>query len=454
MKQEKPLSPLMPYIYGLPDFALNFLLDVVLTYITYYCIEIALVPAAIWGVAITVATICDSFSVPIAGMIMNKVRLKWGRYRSWMLIAAPLASGTCIALFQTFHMPDGIKAMYYSTLYVLMFIFVNLAYTGHMGMINKITKRSDERVKLSAAKAQMESVSAVLVSLITLPLIMFIGNGVEAAGFPKVVAIYALFNIAAYYLVAMVFKDCEAGEDAEAVSETKKKNDVSAWEMIKMIFTNRPLLSLILADTMRKGARNFNRGLAMFYFVNVCANAEMQTPFLTVSSLVFVLGSFAAPLVANRIGAKRTYVLSSVLYAAGFLVSWLAGGNAVLYIAIIAVGTIGYAANQALSPALFSACASYTQLRSGKDSSGFIMSLVQLPYKLGAVIGGWTSFALAAIGYNAASAVTQAQISGIQNITTLIPGAMMIVCVILMVTAYNISDKQAKEMEEQLSQKQ
>lgn len=443
MEETKKLAKVKIYLYGLPDFSLNFLIDVVLTYIVYFAIDIAMVPAVAMGTAMTIATVCDAFSVPIAGAIMNKVKLKWGQYRSWILIAAPIASGICILLFQNFNFPTGIKTFYYGALYILMFIFINLAWTGHIGLINKITKRSDERIKLSSAKAQLESVSAVLVALITLPLINFIGKGNESLGFSSVVAIYAVFNIIFYYLVAFMFKDYDKKETEEETAEKADRAKASVGDMLKQIVCNRPLLTLLVSDTLRKGARNFMLGLAMYFFKYVCQNPNMQTTYLTTLSIIFVLGSFAAPSIAVKLGTKRTYIMFNAIYACGVLAARFAGGNAIPFIALVAVGYVGHCANQALTPALFSDCARYAKEKTGKDTSAFIMSLVQLPYKLGAVIGSFASFGLAKIGYDAAKEVTRAQMTGINNLITIVPGIMLAVSVVLMLVFYNLRNEKA-----------
>lgn len=449
MEEQKKLSKVKIYLYGLPDFSLNFLIDVVLTYIVYFAIDIARVPAVAMGTAMTVATVCDAFSVPIAGAIMNKIKLRWGRFRSWILIASPIASGICILLFQNFNFPTGIKTFYYGSLYILMFIFINLAWTGHIGLINKITRKSDERIKLSSAKAQLESVSAVLVALITLPLINFIGKGDESLGFSTVVAIYAVFNVLFYYLVAFLFKDCDREDDLSgketANPEIPKSSKASVGDMLKQIVCNRPLLTLLLSDTMRKGARNFMLGLAMYFFKYVCQNPHMQTTYLTTLSIVFVAGSFAAPSIAVKLGTRRTYIMFNALYACGVLAARFAGRNAIPFIALVAIGYIGHCANQALSPALFSDCAKYAKEKTGKDTSAFIMSLVQLPYKLGAIIGSFASFGLAKIGYDAAKEVTDAQMTGINNLITLVPGIMLAVSVVLMLVFYNLRSEKSHE---------
>lgn len=447
MKEQQHLSKFKIYLYGLPDFSLNFLLDVVLTYIVYFAIDIALVPAVAMGTAMTVATVCDAFSVPISGAIMNKIKLKWGQFRSWILIAAPIASGICILLFQNFNFSTGLKTFYYSALYILMFIFINLAWTGHMGLINKITRIPEERIKLSSAKAQLESVSAVLVALITLPLINFIGKDNESFGFSAVVAIYAVFNIVFYYLVAFLFKDYDKPEtEAVETKQTQETKDtkVSVMDMLKQIFCNRPLFTLLVSDTLRKGARNFMLGLAMYFFKYVCQNPNMQTTYLTTLSIVFVISSFAAPYIAVRLGTKKTYILFNAIYACGVFAARFAGGNAVFFILLVAIGYTGHCANQALSPSLFSDCAKYALEKTGKDTTAFIMSLVQLPYKLGAVIGSFASFGLAKIGYDAAKEVTASQITGINNLITIVPAVMLAFSVLFMTVFYNIKDQKSE----------
>ena len=88
MTQPSSLPLYMQYGYGLAEFGINFLLTFVTYYLSFFLTNIALLPTAIAATVVTITTIIKCITMPVAGVVIDKVQFKNSRYRLWALIGA------------------------------------------------------------------------------------------------------------------------------------------------------------------------------------------------------------------------------------------------------------------------------------------------------------------------------------------------------------------------------
>src|SRR5687767_11428089 len=78
--------------YGLGDFAFNFYWFPLQLFLTYYYTDVLGLPAATAGAITLICLVWDGFIDPYIGIVANKTRTRWGRYRPYMLLGCvPLA---------------------------------------------------------------------------------------------------------------------------------------------------------------------------------------------------------------------------------------------------------------------------------------------------------------------------------------------------------------------------
>ena len=68
-------------------------------YLAFYMTDIAMIPAAAVSILFLVCRCWDAINDPIVGGLTDKTKSRWGRYRPWLLVAAPI---TAILLVMTF----------------------------------------------------------------------------------------------------------------------------------------------------------------------------------------------------------------------------------------------------------------------------------------------------------------------------------------------------------------
>ena len=100
------------------------------------------------------ARVFDALNDPVMGNIIERTRTRWGRYRPWLLIGAPL---TAVVLVLTFWAhpawPDRAKSLYMYITYcvlVLGYTCVNIPYGTLCGTL---TQNIEERAKINTSRS-------------------------------------------------------------------------------------------------------------------------------------------------------------------------------------------------------------------------------------------------------------------------------------------------------------
>ena len=112
----------------------------------------------------------DAINDPVIGGLSDKTNTRWGRYRPWLLIAAPL---TAIVLMLTFWAhPDwspGAKIVYMAVTYcilVLGYTCVNIPYGTLCGAM---TQNIEERAKINTFRSVSAMIAIGIINIIPFP---------------------------------------------------------------------------------------------------------------------------------------------------------------------------------------------------------------------------------------------------------------------------------------------
>ena len=74
--------------YSLGDAASHIVFDNVMLYLMFFYTDIAGLPAAFVGTMFLVTRILDAISDPCMGLIADRTRTRWGKFRPWILWSA------------------------------------------------------------------------------------------------------------------------------------------------------------------------------------------------------------------------------------------------------------------------------------------------------------------------------------------------------------------------------
>ena len=173
-KKKKALYTKKSISYGLVNGISSLKTNTTGTYLSFFLTTFVGLTNVQLGTMNTVKGLIGLWGSFVIVVIMQKVRLPWGRYRSWIYIMMPLAGIFQILTFVNWgNLPEGIKFPLVFVICVLDTFLYNFAFAAYTGLMIPLppTRRSVPALPAHAARSiPSEKYSSALLPLQPLPL--------------------------------------------------------------------------------------------------------------------------------------------------------------------------------------------------------------------------------------------------------------------------------------------
>lgn len=152
--------------YGSGDAAVNVVISSMFLIITFFYTDVFGLKPKDMALLFLLVRLIDAVSDPLMGMITDKFKTKWGRYRHYFLfLSIPFG----LSVFLTFTTPefDYAGKMIYA---YITYIFVTLMFTSvtipYISLIGVITNSPKERLSANGYRLFFAKIAAFLVSIV------------------------------------------------------------------------------------------------------------------------------------------------------------------------------------------------------------------------------------------------------------------------------------------------
>ena len=436
MKTSKPVRPFgmrdkMGYLFG--DFGNDFTFILSTMILSKFCTDVLGISAGVIGTIMMLARFVDAVTDVTMGRICDRSKITPnGKFKPWILrMCVPVAIASFL-MYQSglAHLSIGVKIAYIAITYLL---WGSFCYTGinipYGSMASAISADPGDRQSLSTFRT-MGGMLAGMVIGILLPIIAYekltladgtvketlIGGRVTLAA-----GIFSVLTIICYLLCYKLITE-------RVVVEPIGDKGPSVGQMLKNAFTNRALISIIVASVVMLLAQLSMQNMAAYIYpdyYNSAAAQSASTMMMLVGMIVAAI--FAKPL-AKKFGKAEVSIVSN-LFAAGVMVILfiLRPSNVWVYCGLQMLCWLGLGVFSMVSWALITDVIDYSELRNGVREDGSVYAMYSFARKLGqALAAGLSGWLLEAIGYNSKAAAeglkqTESVLTGIFNISTLIP---------------------------------
>ena len=426
--------------YGLGDFGNGFMFDLGQAYLLKFYTDVCGIASAAAGGIFLFTKVFDAFMDPIAGIAIDSRKNigKNGRFKPVMFFSSILLAILTVITFTT---PAGATAhqrlIYgYATYMIwgLLYSFTNVPY-GSLASV--MTQDVQDRANLASFR-QAGSVSALLITgVVFMPIVTSFSN--TKIGFPIAAGIMSLVGVISFFVT---FKNTkEVVEVKRSVEKIRPKDFATA------VFTNKPLLTLILMTVFSISAYNIKTAMMVYFCQYYLGNAALlaRTNFFTIgSSIVAIL---FIPTLVKKLGKKKTAIL-------GFSMAFIADGlNFILPVHIVpftilmAISFIGIALPNGVTWAFVSDVIDYGEWHTGERREGITYSAFNFSRKIAqAIAGSLSGFGLALIGYVPNVKQSAQTLLGMKGLLMLYPCIALIIAAIVLGVLYGLSDKKYKEI--------
>ena len=257
--------------YGFGDVGCNFSWMFVSNFLMIFYTDVFGISMAAVSALMLFSRFWDAINDPIVGGLTDKTKTRWGRYRPWLLVAAPI---TAVLLVMTFWArPDWnqtAKIVYMVITYCLLVLGYTCVNIPYGTLCGAMTQDIDERAKINTSRSVAAMIAIGVLNIITVPLINKFGSSSAKTGYLMVAVIYGCIFAACHFF-------CFA-KTKEAVI-TPEKEKISIKVQLKAVLQNRPYL-LALVGQILFGFTLYGRNAdVLYYFTYVEGNASYYTTY-------------------------------------------------------------------------------------------------------------------------------------------------------------------------------
>ncbi len=431
--------------YGMGDAASHIVFDNVMMFMMFFYTDIFGIPAGFVGTMFLLARALDAISDPCMGLIADRTRSRWGKFRPWVLFGALPFGIVCVLTYSTPDLSMTGKMIYAAvtyTLLTLLYTIVNIPYCALGGVI---TNDPTQRISLQSWRFVLATAGGMLSTVLMMPLVELLGRGDKAFGFQSGIAV---LSVVAFLMLAFCFFTTKervvAPPSTTAMSEDLRdilKND--QWRIVGLL-----TILNILAVCVRGGAM-------MYYVTWIMGAPGMFTWFLTTYCVGNLIGSALAKPITDRLCKVSVFwgtnALLAVFSVAMFFVPLSA--NIVMFGFIAIIGVL----HQLVTPiqwVMMSDTVDYGEWCNGKRLTGISFAGTLFVLKLGLALGGaMIGWMLAGGGYDAAAKTqNSATLSIIIALFTLVPAFCYLLSAIIAKRFYLLKTPLMNHILEQVAQ--
>ena len=410
--------------YGLGDMSSSMFWKIFSYYLPIFYSDVFGLKPAHAALLLLVTKIYDAISDPVMGLIADRTRSRWGRYRPWLLwVAVPFA----VVGILSFYTPNAsytFKLVYAYVTYILMmtvYTAINVPYGALLGVV---TNDSREKSVFSSYRMFFAYIGSFIAMGIFWLFERSIPGGSVGNATPMqwtgVVSIIAA-------ICAVLFIGCFA-LTRERVTLVKEEKHASVGKDLKALLHNGPWWLLLGAGIGQLIFGSIRGGAAAYYFSNILgANAVITCAvFLTIGELAQMAGVALAVPVSERLGKRNTFISCLLFMALVSCVIWfLPATRAGLWglVACQILICLGIGISAPLIWSMMADVADWSAWKNGTSSTGLIFSSSSMAQKFGGALGGFLLLqVLAWFSYDKSLAVqTPATLSAIRALMSWIP---------------------------------
>lgn len=436
--------------YASGDVGFNFLFDMGQLYLLMFFTDQLGLNPAIAGSVFLVAKVWDAFAdITVGTWVDNRTKIgKRGRYRAFMFWGTvPLA----LLLIASFYVPDFSltgRTIWAYAIYMIFGTAYSIANIPYGSLIPAMTRNPQERSVLASLRQGGGSLGLLIATVAFWPIVNAFGEDMQK-GYMVAVTVFAVAGSALIFFSYSSVKERYVRDDSKSDKPVEK---VPLGTQYKLLFHNRPLLALCLANLVVFSA--FNVRLAVqVYFTRYILHDTWALSFIGLFSIACVFpGVIVMPWLTKRIGKRGTYILGCSIWFVADLLAFFVVHDTVTLVVLSCFTFFGSALPNSLNWAMVSDCTDYGEWKSGVRNEALTYSAFTWFRKVSQALAGFIpGLVLGIVGYVANSEIqTDATLFGIRALMFLYPLIMCAVAILAIRFIYNLTDQKYVEISAEL----
>ena len=416
-------------VWGISEIGFSIAATLETAFFLFFLTDVALLPLAISGAIAAASGLVDAVTALFAGVILDKVNFKNGKYRPWLMYA-PLGAMIFFILSFTKIGGDVTAGIIIAIAYILSHFCWNLSFTANRSMTNVLTDDPSERAFLSGRLGAGAALGRVCASLLVPNLTAALTSAFTGVmAYTITAALVSVLYIICYGIHFTVTKGCEDPQEGTSKGGSRS---ISLGDMGRNLVSNPNLFLIFVHDMLRLIAYYTMAAGTAYYCRVVLGDPTASSTLLMVFYIGCFIGSFVAARVAKAIGTKMTTIVGMGGWIVIWVIAYFLHPDFMLLNVLMFLSQVSFGLAYGLTANLYSMCGTYSYWKTGKNTMGITMSFLTLSIKLGVALRGIVIPAfLGFIAYDAtATTFDAAAQNGISFMYFLLPVIILIISLI------------------------
>ena len=449
-KQEKKgfykLSWLQRIGFGSGDLAQNLIYQTISMYLLIFYTNVFGLEPAVAATMFLVVRLVDVLWDPVVGTFVDKHNPRWGKYRSYLLLAGiPLSAFAILCFWNGF---SG-NLLYAYVTYVGMSMCYTLINVPYGALNSSLTRDTNEITILTSVRMVLANVGGLIVS-VGIPVLVGAlspdGKMNSAASGGAWFTTMAIYSVAGLLLLIFCFSQTKE----RVVMDAKEAGNVKVSDLWMEFVRNKPLRVLAFFFIVTFTISSVGNAAGSYFMIyNVHATTSQVSAFMGLSAIAPIIFLPMVPFFKRLVGKKPMFYMFLGIALVGIAILYCASTIPALkgQIWLIYTGqfirSVGTMVTGGYMWALIPEVVSYSEYTSGRRIAGIVNALTGIFFKAGMALGGVIpGLVLSIVGFDQTNEVSQSAFAqqGILWLITIIP-AVLIVLSMFIIKQYTLTDE-------------
>lgn len=438
---ERRIRPATVFAYSLGDFCFTFFIMFIGYYLMYYLTDVIKFPTAAAAAVYTLVQFFETAGILVGGIVIDRVKLKGGRFRPWLLIGGAWCGIMLVFLFTKYNLPERIYLILFPLLYLLTYWGYNFMWVAFRSLPGKISRTQQDVMALAVGSQHGAVAASLIFSLIGVRLLY--GFETVATGYTVSSAVYGAIILACMCVVFCVAKPYDHDSTRQRDGQLIKK--VPFRENIKCF--SGPMLPYFLSSVFRSSVSVAIPALMVYYFNYVLKAENGMALYLSTTSVVQIAAAMVLKPLSEKFSKITIYRMTAALSCCSTLLAFFFGDTVTAFVFFMALNNFWLVIGGGMNYAFITDIADYNEYVRGLQTRGFTVSISGTANTVASLIGGCiASFSLAFIGYDASAAEVSVSLAWNIRLIVTVGASVMTAISLIPFLFYRLNDKKMSEV--------